>query len=250
VPPGSLRELVPFLGWAGAGAITTMWFSLWTRGSGRGAAGMGAPGVKRDSAMIHKWLRVNRLDLGINAALTAFLTAGFIVAGAVILRPLNLVPDGEELGSMVARIAGVFFGRPGEVVFLLGMAGVLYSIMAAHIDGLCRLATTTIGYRAADEEVKRDTYRFFLVIYIVLAGLIALLLPYPVVLLQIAAIVDTLLLPVVAYLGLSICTRFLEKEFQPGPFQRVMVWVAASFFLVFTVAFVLAFLSWLIVDFF
>lgn len=184
---------------------------------------------------IRGWIRVNQLDLLVSTILTMVLTVGFLLAGSSILRPLGLVPDGEEMGTVLAHIAGKFFGERGEVIFLVGIFGTLFSTVLANIDGLCRVAASALGYRTGEKQVKSRPYRLFLAIYIIFSGLFATILPAPVILLQVTAGIDTLLLPVVACLAVYIC-----KEYLPGPLQagRIAVWItyfSAAFFAFFIV---------------
>jgi Mn2+/Fe2+ NRAMP family transporter len=228
-PAESLRELIPLLGWTGAGAIGTIWFSLWTQGSGRGAASSG------DSSSIKGWISVNRLDLALNTVVTAVLTVGFLIAGAAILRPQGLVPHGEDMGTVLAKIAGVSMGRMGEAVFLVGVFGTLFSTLLADIDGLCRVAVNSMGKRPAAEGAQARRYRFFLLVYVALAGAFAVVITAPVVMLQLTAVVDTVLLPVVALLAVRVCRQFLPRQFHPGRFSMAMVYASAVFFSFFIV---------------
>jgi Mn2+/Fe2+ NRAMP family transporter len=235
VPSESLRELVPLLGWAGAGAIGTIWFSMWTQGSGRGASGSKSAPLPTDSERIKGWIKINRTDLAINTVLTALLTTGFLLAGSAILLPLGLVPDGDELGLVLSKIAGNFFGSNGEVIFLVGIFGTLYSTLVANIDGLCRVAAGALKDSSGKREVKLGTYRLFVAIYVVLAVLFATIIPAPVILLQLTAVIDTLLLPVVACLAVYICKHYLPVEFRPGRFSIAMTYFSALFFVFFII---------------
>ncbi|HED24532.1 MAG TPA: divalent metal cation transporter [Firmicutes bacterium] len=235
VPADSLQELVPLLGWAGAGAIGTIWFSMWTESSGRGAAGSTVAPLPGDRERIKGWIRVHQIDLGINTVLTALLTVGFLIAGAAILQPVGLVPGGDELGLVLARIAGNFFGKSGEVIFLVGIFGTLYSTLVANIDGLCRVAAGALKDRFGRREVKSSNYRLFVAVYIVLSILFATILPSPVILLQLTAVIDTLLLPVVACLAVYICRRYLPAEYRPGRFSVAMTYFSALFFVFFII---------------
>jgi len=243
VPPESLRELIPLLGWAGAGAIGTVWFSLWTQASGRGMAGKSFIPGPADRGRIKEWIKINRTDLIINTVIAGILTGGFLIAGALILYPLHLVPEGEGMGSALAKIAGQDFGRTGEVIFLLGVLGTLFGTLLADIDGLCRVATGALGLRKGKGEINRKPYRIFLLIYLVFAGVFALLIQAPVFMLQITAGVDTILLPVIAVLGIYVCTKFLPKEFRPGRFAVIMTYIAAAFFIFFIILLVSAMAS-------
>ena len=164
VPENSLRELIPLLGWAGAGAMGTIWFSLWTKASGRCASGISAGASDREIGAIKGWISINRIDLVVNMILTAILTVGFIFAGAIILYPLGIVPEGEGLGVALARIAGDFYGPGAEIIFLVGVVGTLYSTLLADTDGLCRVAGGAIKSQLKTKRPERSFYLVFLVV--------------------------------------------------------------------------------------
>jgi Mn2+/Fe2+ NRAMP family transporter len=235
VPEGSLPELIPLLGWTGAGAIGTVWFSLWTQGSGRGMAGRGRAPEAAEVPALRQWIGVNRLDLAFNTVLTGILTAGFLIAGATVLRPQGLVPRGEGIGTMLARIAGVSFGRWGEIIFLTGVFGTLFSTLLADIDGLCRVASNALRSSEGDIAARKKWYRHFLFIYIASATVFAAVVPAPVALLQVTAGIDTILLPVIIALTMYICAHYLPEEFRPGRAMRAMLWVSMFFFVFFIV---------------
>ncbi|MDY6827325.1 MAG: hypothetical protein SVV67_09185 [Bacillota bacterium] len=213
---------------------------MWTQGSGRGAVRVGTVPLPGDRERIKGWIKVHQLDLGINTVLTALLTVGFLIAGATILQPVGLVPEGDELGIVRAVIAENFFGKSCEVIFLVGIFGTLYSTLIANIDGLCRVAAGALKDRSGKREVKLCNYRLFVAIYIVFSFLFATILQSPVILLHLTAVIDTLLLPVVACLAVYICRRYLPQEYQPGRFSVAMTYFSALFFLFFIVLLIIA----------
>ncbi len=240
IPDKSLRELIPLLGWTGAGAMGTIWFSLWTKASGRGVSekpGKMTPAVQRK---ISGWIEISRIDLIFNMVLTGILTIGFLLAGASILHPLGLVPEGEGIGIILAGIAGKFYGRQGEIIFLVGVFSTLYSTLLADIDGLCRVASGAVESRWGKKRDKRFYYLIFLAVYVVSAGLFATIISAPVILLQLTAVIDTLLLPVVGLMGIYICTRFLPPVFRPGRWFVIFSYASVLFFVFFIVLLIIA----------
>jgi len=240
VPSNSLRELLPLLGWTGAGAIGTIWFSLWTQSTGRGTTGPSAILQPDETRRVRDWMQINRIDLGINSAITAVLTVGFLIAGSSILRPLHIVPGGEGMGTALAKIAGDSFGQYGEIIFLVGVFATLYSTLLADVDGLCRVAKNLLKSRLTGVLSRIGAYRIFLCVYILFSALFAAIIPAPVILLQFTALIDTLLLPVVIVMGVSICLRFLPEEFRPGRFTVFMAYGSAAFFTFFIVLLAIA----------
>ncbi len=236
VPPGSLRELLPLMGWAGAGAMGTVWFSLWTKAAGRGVTDPSAALSAVDEKSVRGWIEINRLDLIINTVFAGVLTAGFLLAGAAILHPIGLVPEGEGMGITLSRIAGKFYGTQGAIIFLVGVFATLFSTLLADIDGLCRVASGALAARPKSGRSARSYYLMFLAVYVVTAGVFVTLISAPVVLLQLTAVIDTVLLPVVGLLGISLCAR-LPAAFRPGRTFVAISYASVIFFIIFIVLF-------------
>jgi len=239
-PFHTLRELVPLLGWTGAGAIGVVWYSLWMEGSKRGKGNQPIESDD-DRNKIVGWIKVNQIDLTFNTIITALLTVLFLIAGAVILYPRGIIPGGEELGLQISQIAGESFGKIGETVFLVGIFATLFSTLLANIDGLCRVASNSVWYqrkRAGDTKLRY--YRWFVLVYVVLIGLFSVIFPAPVILLQISAIIDTIFLPLVIGLGIYICHKHLEPLYRPGKLLTTAAVLSALFFTFFIGLFVYA----------
>jgi len=243
VPAGSPPELIPLLGWTGAGAVGTVWFSMWAQASNRGMAGKRGEPTAADVPRIRDWLQINRMDLIISTVITAILTTGFLIAGAVILRPLGTVPEGDALGIVLAQIAGQHWGKAGEVIFLLGVLGTLFSTLLANIDGICRVAASAVGFYQGKKEPPKKWYNTFLVIYILTSALLAFVIRAPVFMLQITAAVDTMLIPIIAVMAIHICRTYLPTEFHPPRFTLVMTCACAAFFIFFIILLVIALAS-------
>lgn len=243
VPAGSQPELIPMLGWTGAGAVGTVWFSMWAQASNRGMAGKKGKPAAADVPRIKEWIQINRMDLIISTVITAILTTGFLIAGAVILRPLGTAPEGDALGIVLSQIAGQHWGRTGEVIFLLGVLGTLFSTLLANIDGICRVAASAVGFYQGKKELPKKWYNIFLGIYILTSALLAFVVRAPVFMLQITAAVDTMLIPIIAVMAIHICRKYLPTEFHPGRFTLVMTYVCAAFFIFFIILLVIALAS-------
>ncbi len=239
-PFHTLRELVPLLGWTGAGAIGVVWYSLWMEGSKRGK-GDRPIASDEDRSRIVGWIKVNQIDLTLNTIITALLTVLFLIAGAVILHPRGIVPGGEELGLQISQIVGESFGKIGETVFLVGIFATLFSTLLANIDGLCRVASNSVWYqRKKANDAKLRYYRWFVLVYVVLIGLFSVIFPAPVILLQISAIIDTIFLPLVIGLGIYICHKHLDPLYRPGKLLTAAAVLSALFFVFFIGLFVYA----------
>jgi Mn2+/Fe2+ NRAMP family transporter len=236
-PFNTMRELVPLLGWSGAGAIGVVWYSLWVEGSTRGK-GNRTIDSDEDKSRIKKWIKINQIDLTINTIITALLTVMFLIAGVLILHPKGMVPQGEKLALQISQIAGENFGRIGEIIFLVGIFGTLFSTLLANIDGLCRVASNSVWYqRRKKDDTKLHYYRLFVIVYVLSTALFSVLFPAPVILLQISAVIDTIFLPLIIGLGIYICHKHLEAIYRPGKLLTITGVLSVLFFVFFIVLF-------------
>jgi hypothetical protein len=110
----------------------------------------------------------------------------------------------------------------------------------ADIDGLCRVASGAVESRWGARRDKRFYYLIFLAIYVVSAGLFATIISAPVILLQLTAVIDTLLLPVVGLMAIHICKRFLPPAFRPGRWFVIFSYASVLFFVFFIVLLIVA----------
>ena len=112
------REIMPLLGWGAGGFASQVWYTYWVLGAGYGAAegrGYGEPADARPlgrmtratAKKIFGWCRVVYVDATIALVIGVVVTGAFVLSGAGVLRPLQLVPKGDGV-EMAGSIAAVF----------------------------------------------------------------------------------------------------------------------------------------------
>ncbi len=120
IPGGSVVLLMGVIGGVG-GTVTLLSYNYWIR-------------EKRWAGP--EWLPAVRLDLATGYVLTGVFGIGLVVLAATTLHPAGLRIEGSrgvlEMAGMLSRR----FGRPGEVVFLLGFWGAVATSMLGVWQGV------------------------------------------------------------------------------------------------------------------
>lgn len=150
------REILPLLGWAAGGFASQVWYTYWVIGAGYGATegrGYGKPAdehmLKTMSAAtaqkIKGWCQVVYADASIAMIIGVVTTVGFLIAGAGVLRPNQLAPEGPQVATTLATVFSSQWGRFGGSVFM--------------IAGACALIGTQIGQLAGWPRLLADSFR-------------------------------------------------------------------------------------------
>jgi Mn2+/Fe2+ NRAMP family transporter len=203
------REILPLMGWAAGGFASQVWYSYWVMGAGYGMAKEGVYGKSSDVSLlksikpegaqnIKSWFRVIYTDTTFAMLLTMTITIGFLVAGAGILRPNELAPQGPEVVSTLSTVFSTSWGKIGGIIFTLAGAAALTGTQLAQLAGWPRLLADSfricIPHFAEKFEWKQQ-YRIFLVFFFITNIIIVFTLGLrPVFLVKLGAIFDGLLL--------------------------------------------------------
>ncbi len=202
------HELAPIMGWAGGGFASQVWYTYWVLGAGYGMAHDRPYGQAADvealkqmttetATKVHGWCRVVYADATTALFIGLAATLSFMTAGAMILGPRKVVPDGPSVAFDLAAIFGAQWGRSGEILFILAGCTALFSTLIGQLAGWPRLLSD--GSRICLPKFGRlawtTQFRLFLV------GLLAInfLVTYalgggPVKLIQSAAFIEGVLL--------------------------------------------------------
>lgn len=111
VPAGGTLLLLGVVGGVG-GTLTLLSYNYWMREKGWQGAG---------------WLPAVRFDLGVGYALTGVFGVALVALAAGSLHPRGIAVAGSEGVLEMAQLLGARFGRPGEIVFLVGFWGAVAS---------------------------------------------------------------------------------------------------------------------------
>jgi Mn2+/Fe2+ NRAMP family transporter len=125
-------------------------------GAGYGASAGRGYGKPADESMLKNmtvsmatklkgWCHVVYTDAGLAMVIGVVTTVGFLLAGAGILRPNELAPEGSEVATTLATIFSNQWGNLGGILFM--------------IAGACALIGTQIGQLAGWPRLLADTFR-------------------------------------------------------------------------------------------
>jgi Mn2+/Fe2+ NRAMP family transporter len=205
-PISPWHELLPLMGWSAGGFASQVWYGYWVLGAGYGMAagrGWGKPADPADLASldhdqarrISAWCRIVRLDASIAALIGITVTTGFVLAGAGVLRPAQIVPEGNQVALTLSRIFSEHWGRIGGVLFLIAGSAALVSTLVGILSGWPRMLSDCVRvlYPPFGRLAWSTQFRSFLLLFVV-TNSVAVFLFDPVKLVQLAGQLDGILL--------------------------------------------------------
>ncbi len=207
--PNPWREILPLLGWGAGGFASQVWYTYWVMGAGYGMAARTAYGqpanptllqrlTKQDAEHLKGWCRVVYTDASLAMILGILVTTGFMVAGAGVLGPRQLAPDGPDVAFTLSTIFSSRWGEVGGFLFILGGAAALIATQIGQLAGWPRLLADSFrlcipGF--ARRFPWKTQFRLFLLLFLFTNMVIVYTLGVrPVFLVQLGAILDGLLL--------------------------------------------------------
>jgi Mn2+/Fe2+ NRAMP family transporter len=203
------REILPLLGWAAGGFASQVWYTYWVIGAGYGASagrGYGRPAddkmLKNMSAAtatkIKGWCHVVYTDAFLAMVIGVVATGGFLIAGAGVLRPNHLAPEGPQVATTLATIFSARWGAFGGVLFMIAGACALIGTQIGQLAGWPRLLADSmrICFPKFNNRFEwKMQYRMFLGYFFLTSMIIVFSFGLkPVFLVKISAIFDGLLL--------------------------------------------------------
>jgi hypothetical protein len=125
-------------------------------------------------------------------------TAFFLIAGAGVLGPRNIAPDGPEVAITLSTIFSSRWGEIGGFLFLLGGTSALIATQVGQLGGWPRLLADATRICIPGFKKKfawKIQFRIFLVFFLITNMVIVFTLGLqPVLLVKLGAILDGLLL--------------------------------------------------------
>ncbi len=203
------KEILPLLGWGAGGFASQVWYTYWVLGAGYGAAagrGYGRPAdvpslreMSRDAAeRIKGWCRVLYVDSSLAMVIGIVVTGAFFIAGAGILRPVEIAPEGPQVAIKLSNLFSSRWGSAGGFLFMLAGAAALISTQIGQLAGWPRLLADSFRICIPGFGKKfawKTQFRLFLLFFICTNMILVFCFKErPVFLVQFAAILDGLLL--------------------------------------------------------
>jgi Mn2+/Fe2+ NRAMP family transporter len=184
------------------GTLTLLSYNYWMREKGwRGAT----------------WMAGSRFDLGVGYLLTGLFGIAVILLGGMILLPQGIAISGGKGVLQMATILGERFGRPGELVFLIGFWGAVATSILGVWQGVPYMFGDYVGLlrgakgaAMAEASSRRGRlYRAYL-LFMTFPPMLLLLLDRPVWLVVAYAAVGSLFMPFLAVTLLIMNNRHRE----------------------------------------
>ena len=229
------REILPLLGWGAGGFASQVWYTYWVMGAGYGAAAgrdYGQPAdvarlkalTREEATDVKGWCRVVYTDATLAMVVGVVVTVSFLLAGAGVLGPRELAPEGPEVALELSNIFSSQWGAIGGLLFMIGGAVALVATQVGQLAGWPRLLADAFrlcipGF--AQRFSWKMQFRLFLVFFFFTNMVIVYTLGLrPVFLVQLGAILDGLLLtPLQAlWVGLGlylVMPKLLSDEARP-----------------------------------
>ena len=221
------REILPLLGWAAGGFASQVWYTYWVIGAGYGACKGRAYGEPADLSVlrnltragaekIKNWFRVVYADATLAMLIGNIVTISFMLAGAGVLRPNQLAPQGEEVATTLATIFSSKWGALGSFLFMLSTASALIGTQIGQLAGWPRLLADAFRICIPGFKKKfswKAQFRLFLVFFLCTNMIIVFTLKFrPVFLVQMGAILDGLLLTPLQAIWIIIALYFVMPK--------------------------------------
>lgn len=206
--PSPWLEILPLLGWAAGGFASQVWYTYWVLGAGYGMAkdrGYGKPADEaqlqslssEDVGRIRDWRRLVTLDASTALFLGILVTMAFMIAGAGVLGPKELAPDGNDVALQLSHIFSEQWGTIGAHLFVLAGLAAMLSTMMGQFAGWPRLLAdcARLLFPAVNKFAWKVQFRFTLLFIAAVNMLIVYTFEYkPVFLVKTGAVLDGLLL--------------------------------------------------------
>ncbi len=202
-------EILPLLGWSAGGFASQVWYTYWVIGAGYGATAGRGYGKPADVSMLKNmsfeiaekikgWCRVLYVDSTLAMVLGIVITSAFLIAGAGILRPAEIAPNGPQVAIELSNLFSSRWGHVGGFLFMLAGSAALISTQIGQLAGWPRLLADSFRICIPGFGRKfawKTQFRMFLVFFICTNMILVFCFKErPVFLVQTAAILDGLLL--------------------------------------------------------
>lgn len=243
-------EIMPLLGWAAGGFASQVWYTYWVLGAGYGMAkdrGYGKPLdpaqlqalTVEDAENIRGWRRVVSWDATMATTIGIVVTVSFMIAGAGVLGPKHLAPEGTAVALQLSTLFSEQWGAIGAHLFVLAGLSAMISTMIGQFAGWPRLLSdcARILFPAVTRYSWTTQFRTMLLLIAASNMIIVYTLGLqPVLLVKTGAMLDGLLLTPLQALAVGwvlyrVMPELFPKEIRPiiKPHPLLAVGLAVAF---------------------
>jgi len=177
------------------------------------------------------WMRVMRYDAWCSMFLYTFATIVFYLLGAAILGRTGLNPGGTEMIRTLSTMYEPVFGRLAQWLFLFGAFAVLYSTFFVATAGHARVfpdALRVLGIIPHHEQAYRFWIRLFSGLFPFICLTFYLFIQAPKLLVLTSALMQAIMLPMLAAAALYLRYQRCDRRIVPGTFSNLLLWISAA----------------------
>ncbi|MEZ4599637.1 MAG: Nramp family divalent metal transporter [Syntrophotaleaceae bacterium] len=250
------QEIVPWLSFIMAGAAGMLWYSYWLPAKGYGAAGQfKKTGILRkqeqyteeDVSRLRGWVNEMTIDNTLGVLGGTLIVTAFLILGAEVLRPEGVVPEERRVAEVLGKLLGNTWGRWGFWFMVIGVLVGFYNTTLTNTDGWSRLLGNgthillkSFGFKESAWLNAQGLRKIF--ILFVAGGAFGLFawVGRPVILLQIAGIIEAFQIPLLGFLALYMNHALMPKGLRPTMTMTAVAIVSSLFYLFFACFFVLS----------
>lgn len=175
------------------------------------------------------WLAVMRWDAWCSMLIYTFATVAFYLAGAAVLNPEGLNPDGNSMLYTLVQMYVPVFGAWAGPLFLFGAFAVLYSTFFVATAGNARMGADAMAvFRVIDgADANRQRWvRRLCALFPFVSMAIYLYVKNPVTLVLISGMAQSIMLPMLGGAGLYFRYRRCDDRIRPSWFWDLLLWLS------------------------
>ncbi|MFC4561082.1 Nramp family divalent metal transporter [Nocardiopsis mangrovi] len=221
IPAGTIGIAVAMFGMTGVGADEMTTYTYWCMEKGYARWTGPDDGTEDRARRAEGWLRVMRLDVLVSWLVCTLCTLAFYVIGASVLHPQNLVPEGNDMITTLARMYTDTMGPWAQYVFLIGAIAVLWSTNIGSTASVPRLWTNTLGLLGVidwtDVAARRRMIRILTWCFPPLWASFFLFIQSPVIMVQIGGVATGIFLLAVVIAVWHLRTTEVDRRFRANP---------------------------------
>jgi Mn2+/Fe2+ NRAMP family transporter len=226
------REILPLMGWSAGGFASQVWYSYWVLGAGYGMSagrGWGKPADEQvlasltpeEGKRLRGWCRMVRADATLAMSIGVVVTTAFALAGAGVLRPAHLLPQGNEVALTLSRLFSDRWGALGGKLFIVAGSAAMVSTLIGQLCGWPRLLSDClrIVYPPFSRLQWKTQFRGFLILFVA-TNLLAITFFDPVRLVQLGGQLDGILLTPIQALAILAGFVFVLPRLVPAQVRK------------------------------
>ena len=176
------------------------------------------------------WIHVMQLDAALSMVCYTVVTALFYLLGASILHSQGVVPEGDELISVLSKMYTQSLGPWAENAFLIGAVVVLFSTLLAALAAWTRLFSDAFGrfgwINFNDENQRRKSIAILSIIFPIIWSILYFQIGKPGFMVIIGGALTMIILLIVVFAAIIMRYKWLPQELRPSRAFDLALWLS------------------------